>query len=302
MIRPVAFRRNEETAENNFYQQEIKGLSDVELQTRALREFDAFVTRLRAEGIRVIVVNDTPDPSTPDSIFPNNWISFHEDGSIMLYPMFAVNRRHERREHIWESLRSDFTIGSIDSITRWEDEGKFLEGTGSLILDRVNKLAYAAVSERTHPDLIDLFCDKKGYEAVVFHSYQTVNDERLPIYHTNVMMCIGEAFALICADSIDDQEERKATIAALQNSGKEVIEITEAQNNCFAGNMLQVKNTKEDRFVVMSEAAFKSLSADQIKRLEKHGQILYSNINTIETLGGGSARCMMAEVFLPRKN
>ncbi len=300
MIRPVAFRLNEETAENNFYQHEIEGLNSSELQNKALEEFNAFVKQLRDEGIDVIVINDTVEPSTPDSIFPNNWISFHGDGSIMLFPMFADNRRQERRVEIWESLRSHFTISQVDSITNWEEEGKYLEGTGSLILDRVNILAYAAVSERTHPELVFIFCEKKGYQPVIFHSFQTVEGERLPIYHTNVMMCVGEKFALICAESIDNSGEREMVLSTLRNSGKDVIEISETQNNCFAGNMLQVKNTDGKRFVVMSEAAHKSLNAGQISRLEAHGQIIHSNIDTIETLGGGSARCMMAEVFLPR--
>ncbi len=301
MIRPIAFRRNEETAANNFYQQDIDGVGKTELQENALREFDGFVEKLRANDIDVIVVNDRQEPGTPDSIFPNNWISLHDDGSVMLFPMFAENRRSERRQDIIEILRNNFIIDKVESLAAWEAREKYLEGTGSLILDRVNRLAYAAISDRTHPELVQEFCEQKNFKPVIFHAYQTVGQERLHIYHTNVMMCVGEEFALICAKSIDDDSEREIVISTLKDTGKEVIEIDEIQNNSFAGNMLQVMNKHGKRLVVMSEAAFKSLDSDQSSRLAKHGEIINSNIDTIETLGGGSARCMMAEVFLPRK-
>ena len=301
MIRPVAFNENKETAENNFYQQSIEGASEAELQERAAAEFDGFVEKLRANDIEVLVVDDKNDQSTPDSIFPNNWVSFHDDGSIMLFPMFAKNRRSERRQDIIDMLKARFTVKKVDSLAIWEDKGKFLEGTGSLILDRVNRVAYGAISDRTHPEVVEAFCEQKDFKPVLFHAYQTVGQERLPIYHTNVMMCVGNGFALICTDTIDDKEELEKVLSTLKGSGKEVIEISEQQNNNFAGNMLQVKNKQGKQFVVMSEAAYKSLDMDQISRLKHHGDIIHSDINTIETLGGGSARCMMAEVFLPRR-
>lgn len=301
MVRPVAFQKNEETAENNFYQQTITGVSKTALQEKALTEFDGLVQKLKDKNIKVIVINDIIKPATPDSIFPNNWISFHSDGSIMLFPMFAENRRLERREDILELLKEDFLISQIDSLADWEQKEIYLEGTGALILDRVNKIAYAAVSDRTNPELIKVFCKQKGFDPIIFYAYQSVGSDRLLIYHTNVMMCIGERFALICADSIDDNSEREMVLSSLRDSEKDVIEISEAQNNCFAGNMLQVMNQNNERFIVMSEAAYNSLDKHQITRLETHGEIIHSNIDTIETLGGGSARCMIAEVFLPKK-
>lgn len=301
MIRPVAFHKNEETSDN-FYQQNLPGVTRDEIQSMAAAEFDGFVDKLRAKGIEVVVIDDTPTPPSPDSIYPNNWISFHEDGGILLYPMFANNRRKERREDILSELSNTFEVSQIDrGLIGWEKDGLFLEGTGSMILDRVNEIAYAAISERTNPKALADFCERRSYRPVTFTANQTVNGERLPIYHTNVMMCVGEAFGLICLDAIDDHSEREIVISSLDNSGKEVIPITEEQNNCFAGNMLQVMNKSGSRFIAMSEAAFKSLDSSQISRLEKHGEIIFSNIDTIETLGGGSARCMMAEVFLPRK-
>jgi hypothetical protein len=301
MIRPVGFLKNEQTAVNNFYQKDIK-LSSEDAQTEALREFDGFVEKLRAVNVNVMVVKDSIEPSTPDSIFPNNWVSFHEDGSVMLYPMFAENRRMERRDHILDRIGEEFSINKIDdSLIRWEDQGKYLEGTGSLILDRVNKIAYAAISERTNAEVLADFKKKTGFQVVSFGAYQTVNNNRLPIYHTNVMMFVGEAVAVICLDCIDDGTERINVQESLKNSGKEVVVISEDQVLHFAGNMLQVRNGSGKRFVVMSTVALNCLDDDQTKTLEKHGELLHSDLDIIETLGGGSARCMMAEVFLPMK-
>ncbi len=301
MIRPVSFYMNEQTAVNNYYQKKLEGLSSEQVQDKALAEFDGFVAKLRTAGVNVEVFDDTPDPSTPDSIFPNNWVSFHESGNVWLYPMYAINRRLERREDLLESLSERFEIESVDGFLDWEMENKFLEGTGSLILDRQNKIAYAAISERTNPDVLAEFMEKTGYSSVAFIANQTVNGQRLPIYHTNVMMCLGETFAVLCADCIDDQEERQRVIDSLEKTNKEIVYITEEQKGRFAGNMLQVQNATGDKFVVMSHAAFTSLTEEQKEQLSKHGQLLHSNLDTIEALGGGSARCMMAEVFLPKK-
>ena len=301
MIRPVSFYMNEQTAVNNYYQKKLEGLSNEQVQDKALAEFDGFVAKLRTAGVNVEVFDDTPDPSTPDSIFPNNWVSFHESGKVWLYPMYAINRRLERREDLLESLSEKFEIESVDGFLDWEMDNKFLEGTGSLILDRQNKIAYAAISERTNPDVLVEFMEKTGYSSVSFIANQTVNGQRLPIYHTNVMMCLGESFAVLCADCIDDQEERQRVIDSLEKNHKEVVYITEEQKGRFAGNMLQVQNATGDKFVVMSQAAFTSLTEEQKEQLSKHGQLLHSNLDTIEALGGGSARCMMAEVFLPKK-
>ena len=301
MIRPVSFRMNEQTAVNNYYQKVLESLTPETVQFKALQEFDDFVEKLRAVGVNVIVISDTNDTDTPDSIFPNNWISFHENGDVALYPMFAENRRLERREDIFESLEDlGYQINNVVDYTSAEDEKIYLEGTGSLLLDRVNGKAYCALSPRADEDLLIEFCEEFEFTPVPFVSYQTVNDKRLPIYHTNVIMCLGEKFSVICLDSIDDKKERKNVIKHLKEDGKEIISISEEQVNNFAGNMLQVLGNNEERYIVMSNAAFESLTKQQINQIEKHGKILYSSLDTIEACGGGSARCMMAEVFLPK--
>lgn len=300
MIRPVNFRMNEETAVNNYFQKSIEEENEA-ITIKAQKEFDTFVSKLRKVGVEVIVVDDIKENDTPDSIFPNNWVSFHENGNIGLYPMFAENRRRERREDILASLEEKgFTINNILDYTAGEDENVFLEGTGSLLLDRANEKAYCALSERANEDLFIEFCEDFEYMPVVFTANQTVNGERKAIYHTNVMMCLAENFAVICLDTIDDKKERKKLIASLKEDGKEIISITEAQMHQFAGNMLQVKGAFDKKYLVMSASAHKSLNAKQIDAIEKHCEILSSDLETIETLGGGSARCMMAEVFLPK--
>jgi hypothetical protein len=303
MVRPVGFRMNEQTAVNNYYQQELAGKLPATINALAQKEFDGFVLTLQENGVEVIVVNDTETPSTPDSIFPNNWISFHENGDVALYPMFAENRRLERREDILELLESKgFTIENVVDYTEAEEEDVFLEGTGSMILDRQNQKAYCALSPRADEDLFIEFCEDFEYTPVVFTANQTVNNIREAIYHTNVMMCVTEQFAIICLAAIDDKKERKNVLKQLKEDGKEVIDITEAQVNTFAGNMLQVKGANEQRFLVMSSAAHESLRKDQIQKIEKYNVILHSSLETIETCGGGSARCMMAEIFLPKNN
>ncbi|MBE0423643.1 MAG: amidinotransferase [Lutibacter sp.] len=303
MIRPVSFRMNEQTAVNNYYQKVLESLTPETVQFKAMQEFDDFVEKLKAVGVNVIVVDDNKETDTPDSIFPNNWISFHENGDVALYPMFAENRRLERREDILEILEDlDYQINNVVDYTSAEEEKIYLEGTGSLLLDRVNGKAYCALSPRADEDLLIEFCEDFEFTPVSFVANQTLNEKRVPIYHTNVMMCLGEKFSVICLDSIDDKKERKEVIKHLKEDKKEIIAITEDQVNNFAGNMLQVLGSNNERYIVMSNSAFESLNKQQINQLEKHGKILYSSLDTIEACGGGSARCMMAEVFLPKND
>ncbi len=300
MIRPVNFRMNEQTAVNNYFMEEMD-LKAKSINEKAQEEFDAFVTVLRSKGVNVIVVEDTIAPDTPDSVFPNNWVSFHASGKVAVFPMFAENRRMERRDDIFDILEEHgFKINEIIDYTSAEEEGFFLEGTGSILKDRVNQKAYCALSERADEDLFIEFCEDFDCFPVIFTANQTVNGERLPIYHTNVMMAMAENFVVICLDSIDDKKERKNVVGHLKKDGKEIIEITEEQMHHFAGNMLQVIGAKDQRLMVMSSQAFHSLSPMQIKNIEKHCEIVHSSLDTIETCGGGSARCMMAEVFLPK--
>ncbi|MCK5442282.1 MAG: amidinotransferase [Maribacter sp.] len=299
MIRPVGFRMNEQTAVNNYFMEKID-VADTSINEKAQEEFDAFVAVLRVKGVNVIVVEDTKQPDTPDAIFPNNWISFHASGTVGLYPMFAKNRRKERREDILDILEEKgYLIKDVVDYTSAEDEGLFLEGTGSILLDRVNQKAYCALSERAHEELFIEFCEDFDCFPVIFTAYQTVNGERLPIYHTNVMMAMAEYFAVICLDAIDDKKERKNVVDHLKKDGKKIIVITEEQMHHFAGNMLQVVGVDNQRFMVMSSAAYHSLDTLQIEDIEKYAEIIHSSLHTIETCGGGSARCMMAEVFLP---
>lgn len=299
MIEPIAFGFNAETAKNNYFQIEQKGF---DTQFKALTEFKAFVEKLRSKGINVITIKDTLDPHTPDSIFPNNWVSFHKDGKVVLYPMFASNRRVERRDDIIETIKEQgFEVSEIDDWSFPEMQGHFLEGTGSMIFDHDNKLAYGSVSLRLDENLFREFCEKYGFTPVVFHSFQTVGEERLPIYHTNVMMCVADKFVVICLECIDSELERSKVAEIIKNSGKEIIEISEEQMQQFAGNMLQVQNRDGEKFLIMSETAYRSLHEDQVSAIEKYCEIIYSDLNTIEVNGGGSARCMLAEVFLPKK-
>ncbi|WP_026933573.1 citrulline utilization hydrolase CtlX [Christiangramia echinicola] len=297
MVRPVGFRMNEQTAVNNYFQTKIAGDNINEIATQ---EFDIFVEKLRAVGVNVVVVDDVPGDDTPDSIFPNNWVSFHEDGQIALFPMFAENRRKERRLEYFARLEeAGLKITEIVDYTIAEEDDVFLEGTGSLILDRVNQKAYCAISPRADEDLLIEFCEDFEFTPVIFNAYQSVENKRLPIYHTNVMMCIAEEFAVICLDTIDDKKERKNLVKHLKMDDKEIISISEEQMHEFAGNMLQVQGLGK-KYLVMSARAHRSLNKEQISRIEKHCEILSSEIQTIETCGGGSARCMMAEVFLPK--
>lgn len=302
MIRPMVFRMNEETAVNNYFQ-EAMPLTDQQVNQQAQIEFDAFVVKLQEAGVEVIVVEDDPAMDTPDSIFPNNWVSFHANGTVGLYPMFAENRRRERREEVINAVEAaGFTIEGFMDYTPAEDEEVFLEGTGSVLLDRVNRIAYCALSPRAHEELFIEFCEDFEYTPVLFTANQSVEGQRMPIYHTNVLMALAENFAVICLDAIDDKKERKHVLQYLKQSRKEVLNITEAQMHHFAGNMLQVKGANGRKYMVMSAAARQSLRPEQIALIEKYCTILSSDLTTIETCGGGSARCMMAEVFLPKND
>jgi hypothetical protein len=294
MIRPVDFKFNVQTAENNKFQQSSaqQGVQDL-----ALQEFDHFVEILRKNEVNVTVINDTLKPETPDSIFPNNWVSFHDDGNVFLYPMFSENRRAERRDDILKKLESEFKIKQIIDLSFFEKEHKFLEGTGSLVLDRENKIAYACLSLRTDKRVIKDFCANTGYTAVTFNA---VDESNFPIYHTNVMMCIGDKFAVICSESIPDEKEREKVLQSFKKTKKEVIEITFKQMNRFAGNMLQITNTQNESLLIMSEQAYLSLKKEQIDTLQQYCKIVYAPLYTIEKNGGGSARCMLAEVHLQK--
>lgn len=291
MIQPVNFGFNAETAVNNTFQKNIDG----NIQQKALKEFNDFVAVLRKNKVDVTVIEDTIEPSTPDSLFPNNWISFHENGHIILYPMFAPNRRQERKAYVVDAIRNKFRVSEVVDLSKYESAGLFLEGTGSMVLDRENKIAYACLSPRTNEQLLNEFCSLTHFTPVTF---QSTDSTGVAIYHTNVMMCVADAYAVICLESILDEEQRKDSIASLKRTNKEIIEINVQQLNCFAGNLLQVKNADDESLLVMSTQAFESLTPLQMEALQKYNRIIHSSLNTIETAGGGSARCMMAEVFL----
>jgi len=294
MIRPVSFGFNEQTAGSNAFQN--RDVDQQAVQDKALAEFDGFVKILKENGVSVTVVDDTAQPHTPDSIFPNNWISFHADGTVFLYPMQAENRRLERREDIISKLEDTFKVAHVIDLSRFEAENKFLEGTGSMVLDRGNKIAYACLSPRTDKEVLTLFCEQAGYKAI---SFEAADANGKAIYHTNVLMCIGSGFAVICTDSIPNPHEKVVVLESLRSTHKEVVEITFDQMNRFAGNMLEVKNKAGENLIVMSQNAYQALDEVQKSTLKKYGKLVYADINTIETNGGGSARCMIAEVHLP---
>ena len=294
MIEPVNFGFNEETAVNNAFQQNTAAA----IQPEALKEFNEFVNLLRNNKIDVTVVKDTAEPNTPDSVFPNNWVSFHESGSMILYPMFAQNRRLERKPAVLEAIEKKFKVEELIDLSEAEEKQLYLEGTGSVVLDRVNHIAYACISPRTHPQLLKEFCRLNEYTPMAFSAR---DNNGIAIYHTNVMMSVANEYAVICLDTITDTTERKNVIGGLKISGKEIIDISFDQLHQFAGNMLQVKNTDGELLLIMSSQAYDSLATEQVAALEKYNRILHSSLETIETAGGGSARCMMAEVFLQPK-
>lgn len=294
MIRPASFGFNEQTAESNAFQQKDAQLQQV--QQNALQEFDAFSALLRAKGVDVTVINDAAEPQKPDAIFPNNWVSFHDNGDVLLYPMQAPNRRWERNESIVRQLEDKFKINHIIDLSRFEVQNQFLEGTGSMVLDRENKIAYACLSPRTDKEVLDAFCKHLNYTPVTFDA---VDSQGQAIYHTNVMMCVGSRFAVVCLDSIANADEKQTVSKSLHDTGKEIVGISLEQMNHFAGNMLEVQNQEGKSLLVMSASAYQSLTNQQITTLNKYTEIVSANLTTIETIGGGSARCMLAEVHLP---
>lgn len=294
MIRPASFGFNEQTAESNAFQQSQAAVPKA--AQNALKEFDAFADLLKSKGVDVHVINDTIEPHKPDAIFPNNWVSFHDNGDVLLYPMQAENRRLERREDIVRKLEEQFAVKHIIDLSRFELENKFLEGTGSMVLDRENRIAYACLSPRTDKEVLDTFCKHLNYTPVTF----TATDaNQQAIYHTNVMMCVGKQFAVICLNSIKNESEKQAVVKSLTDTGKEIVDITLKQMNHFAGNMLEVQGGDGRSLLVMSKSAHQSLTDAQINQLQQYTEILSADLTTIETLGGGSARCMLAEIHLP---
>ncbi|NID12230.1 citrulline utilization hydrolase CtlX [Fibrivirga algicola] len=299
MIRPVRFGFNEQTADSNTFQDaSLAGQSIEQSQANAQREFDEMVRQLRSSGVDVMVYNDTADPHTPDSIFPNNWVSFHYSGTVVLYPMQAENRRLERRQDLIDDLAQRFHVSKIVDLTHFENEGKYLEGTGSMVLDRMNRVAFACLSPRTSPDVLAEFSHRTGYKTVLFRA---IDETGKPVYHTNVLMCIGDTFAVVCLQAIQDLDERLMVRQELEKLNKRIIEITIEQMNAFAGNMLLVQTIKGQKLLVMSKQAHQSLTEKQIDVLDDYATLQSFDLATIEANGGGSARCMMAEVHLPSK-
>ena len=300
MIRPAGFGFNEETAETNVFQTRDENASDDELQELAVTEFDALVEELRAANVDVIVVEDTPEPRTPDAIFPNNWISLHQDGTVVVYPMYAPVRRLERRPDIVDTLQTTygFEVSRVVDLTHHENQGKFLEGTGSLVFDYPGRCAYANISPRTDPDMLRELTDLLGHALVTFRATDAQGRD---VYHTNVVMSIGEGFVVICADAIDDASEREAVLGRLKGTGRDLVLIDRDQMGHFAANVLEVKNSDGEKVLVMSSQALESFRSDQLENLRKHARIVASPIPTVERVEGGSARCMIADVHLPRR-
>lgn len=297
MIRPCNFRVNKETLENNFFQTKSIQLENDFILNQAIIEFDSLVEKMKASGINVLVYQDDFKHDTPDSIFPNNWVTFHKDKKIAIYPMFAENRRLERSENVIVFLEeNNVKINEVIDYSEAEKNNFFLEGTGSMVLDRINKKTYCSISERTSENLIDEFCSDFNYMPIIFNSFHTVDSKRQKIYHTNVMMCVGKKYAVICLDSIDNKNERNKVIQSLEDDNKEIIIISEDQLNSFAGNMIELIVNKNS-FLIMSQIAYNSLNKNQIKRLSKYSKIISSSVDTIEKCGGGSVRCMIAEIF-----
>jgi hypothetical protein len=296
MIRPVNFSFNSETAVNNAFQ--VNNASP-DTQAKARKEFNDLVYQLQQHGIHVTVIDDTPEPYTPDSIFPNNWVSFHDDGTVVLYPMFAENRRAERKQHVLDNILRHFEQRRLIDLSGAEADNIFLEGTGSMVLDRDNRIAYTCLSPRTNQKLVDEFCRLLNFTSITFYAHDQHGGE---IYHTNVMMCVADQYVVVCLASITDPIEKSKLLEAIAGTNKKVVDITLDQMNSFAGNMLQVSNNMGDPFLVMSSQAYHSLTTRQREILEAFNPIIHADIGTIETNGGGSARCMMAEVFLPEKS
>ncbi len=291
MVRPFQFYFNQQTAANNFFQSNINIENSNEL---AIAEFDAMVEQLRTHKIKVQVVQDTKDPSTPDSIFPNNWFSTHAGGTLCLYPMYAENRRAERKLSVIDFLQKNYKIENLLDLTDLEKEGKFIEGTGSMVLDHQNKISYGCLSERLDKEAFTYWCNKMQFKPI---SFKALDHKAQSIYHTNVMMCMGNQFVVICLESIPDEQEKQIVLESFLQTNKEVITISQDQLNHFAGNMLQVFDVDEKPHLILSNQAYKTLNVAQLKSLEKYNPLLPISIPTIEALGGGSTRCMMAEIY-----
>lgn len=298
LVRPAGFSFNEQTALSNAFQNKIDDGNNEKLSYRAFDEFDLFAEKLRTKGIGVTVINDTIEPKKPDAVFPNNWISFHADGTVILYPMCAPNRRYERRGDVIDELKKTFSVNNIIDLSFYEDENRFLEGTGSVVFDHQNKLAYACISPRTDKELLIELCKRLDYKPVYFHAYDAKGIE---IYHTNVLMTIAEGFAIVCLEAITNMVEREMVIESFSKTGHKIIDINFEQMNHFAGNMLALKNKQNKKLLVLSRSAFDSLNDDQKRIIDNYCEMIPLDIKTIETVGGGSARCMIAEIFLPKK-
>jgi len=298
MIRPAAFGANEETAATNFFQATTSELSAPSIQRSALNEFDNMVDILRKNEVNVLVIDDTPAPVKPSAVFPNNWLSTSPEGTIAVFPMYAPNRRAEKREDILKLLAEKFVVKAVQDWSEFEVEGKFLEGTGSMVIDHENKVIYTCYSPRTDISVLEKFANANNYRAIIFLA---TDKNANPVYHTNVVMTLGENFAVLCEEAIEEEWELIAIRQLLDSSGHDVIRITKEQMHCFAGNMLQVKNTKGEKFLVMSQTAFDSLYDDQKQELSSRCNLLSIPIPVIEQTEGGSVRCMMAEIFLEKK-
>ena len=298
MVRPANFGFNTETALNNAFQVNDTSLTVAQIQQKAVAEFDNFVAILRGRAVNVLVANDSAIPVKTDAVFPNNWITSHGDGTLVLYPMNAVSRRAERADEVIKLIETQFSVKKRLHLEHYEEVDTFLEGTGSMILDRKNEMCYACLSPRTDLSLLDEWCDIMDYKRVVFRA---VDGNGQDIYHTNVMMALGETFVVICLDTVQNQAEKINLIKHFEQTKKEIIEISLAQMMSFAGNMLQVRNDFGETFLVMSKQAYDSLDATQITHIQRHTEILSADIKTIETYGGGSARCMLAELFFEKK-
>lgn len=298
MVRPAAFGFNEETAANNYFQSN-PDISKEELQQRALTEFDLMVQTLRSHDINVLVIEDTKEPAKPDAIFPNNWLSTSPNGVVAVFPMYAPNRRKEKRDEILEQLAAAFIIRDVQDWSEYEAEGRFLEGTGSMVMDNDNKMIYACVSERTSLSVLEKYAATNGYQAIVFLA---TDKNGMPVYHTNVAMTLGESFCVLCEEAIEEEWELIAVRQLLESTNHIIIAITREQMHCFAGNMLEVKNNKGENILILSQTAFNSLRKEQRQMLEAYATLLPIAVPTIEEVEGGSVRCMMAEVFLEKKN
>ncbi|WP_181305752.1 citrulline utilization hydrolase CtlX [Rufibacter sp. XAAS-G3-1] len=296
LVRPARFGANPETAATNGFQQEVPPGAADQVQQKALDEFNQFLLKLWASRIDAVVLDDVEDPATPDAVFPNNWISFHKGGKVVLYPMLSPTRRLERHPQLFTQLQEEhgLTFTQVIDLTSFENEGKFLEGTGSLVLDRQHRIAYACLSERTHVEPLQAFCEQLDYRPIVFHAF---DGNGLPIYHTNVILSIGADFALVCLEAIPDEEEQGLLLEALVDTGKEILDLTLAQVKKMAGNMLQVRNKAGEPVLVMSDKGYKALRKDQFEDLNHRTKIMRSDLRTIEAHGGGSARCMLAEIY-----